>query len=92
MRKPTITQYRLAAWLRIRNEKAEKARQCFDRAQTLDERGLYDRADRARREGDEYRNEGFGMVAALYCLGFSEVEAFDAEKAIRAYISGEMEE
>lgn len=91
MKKPTITQYRLASWSRLRNEKIEKARRCFERASILDERGLYDRADRSRREGDEYRNEAFGMVAALYCLGFSETEVFEAENAIVDYLTGETE-
>ena len=89
MKKPSITQYRLAAWARLREEKIEKARRCFERAYDLDERGLYERADRNRREGDEYRNEAFGMVAALYCLGFTETDVFDAQKAIEYYISGE---
>lgn len=89
MRKPTIQEYRLAAWARLRKEKVEKARSCFERAFYLEERGYYDRAQRARREGDESRNEAFGMVDALYCLGFTENDVFEAQKAIQNYISGE---
>lgn len=89
MEKPSIMQYRLAAWGRLREEKVEKARRCFERAFDLDERGYYDRADRSRREGDEYRNEAFGMVSALYCLGYAETDVFEAQKAIQNYISGE---
>lgn len=89
MRKPTIQEYRLAAWSRLREEKVEKARICFERAFDLDNRGYYDRADRCRREGDEYRNEAFGMVSALYCLGYTENDVFEAKKAIQNYISGE---
>ena len=92
MKKPAIAQYRLAAWARLRGEKIEKARRCFERASILDERGLYERADRSRREGDEYRNEAFGMVSALYCLGYTETDVFEAEKAIHYYITGETEE
>lgn len=89
MEKPSIMQYRLAAWSRLREEKIEKARACFKRAFDLDDRGYYERADRNRREGDEYRNEAFGMVAALYCLGYTETDVFEAQKAIQNYISGE---
>lgn len=89
MKKPSIIQYRLAAWARLRAEKSEKARWCFERADVLDARGLYERANRERRDGDEYRNEMFGMVAALYCLGFTETDVFDAQTAIQNYISGE---
>lgn len=89
MEKPSIMQYRLAAWARLREEKVEKARACFKRAFDLDDRGYYERADRSRREGDEYRNEAFGMVAALYCLGYTETDVFEAQKAIENYISGE---
>ena len=86
--KPTTTQHRLAAWLRLYNEKREKMQRLFDRAGNLEERGYYGRADSCRKDAEEYRAEAHGMIDALYCLGYSETEVHEAAKAIHAYIEG----
>lgn len=86
--KPTTTHYRLAAWLRLFHEKRDKMNRAFDRAEQLEDRGYYERSDSCRKEAEEYRAEAHGMIDALYCLGYSETEALEAENIIRAYIEG----
>lgn len=86
--KPTTTQYRLAAWLRLWREKLAERDEYMQRGFNLDASGLYERARECFLKADAFHDEARGMVDALYCLGFSETEAFEAETEIRLYING----
>lgn len=88
MRKPTIQEYRLAAWLKLYREKTARADECRENAIDNDIRGYYLKADAAAKRANEYRMQIEGMLAALFSLGFSLTEAWNAETKIQEYIKG----